>query len=242
MSNNNTSSPNSTAHLSPEEKLAQSRAALQQALFPPKKAKPSAFAALRSLWSTRKKTAETEEDHRPETNLNEAVGSIPTAPTTGEADAANEADDNADNPTAKSVAVNKSAADGHAPRPTAARRSFAAAVGSTSSTKSSAKDFISPTLYAAGEVVLDSLKSSWQKHPLNMTLQIAYPLCKRQIRKQPLQALAIAAALGMLVVWLKPLYWRRSQTLLKASAGQAAKLGATSLIYSASSLLKRLSQ
>ena len=73
----------------------------------------------------------------------------------------------------------------------------------------------------------------WQRHPANTVGQLALPVLERYAREQPFKVVAVAAAVGALVVLIRP--WR----LLPASAAAAALLKTSDVAGVVNTLMKR---
>lgn len=190
----------SQADLSPLEKLARSREALQQALFPPPKKKSSAISTLRKLWPIRRKAT-----------LSDSVRQLHELP------AAMLQQQSA------TLAYDK---EGSVPVLQAEQVPN--------------KQRLSDKAAALTDSFSNMVLNRWQRHPLNLTMQIGKPLLEQQIHKRPLLSLVMAALLGAAAVLFKPWYWRRSHQLIRNSINKEAQWGASSLIYSGSAAIKKL--
>lgn len=190
----------SQADLSPLEKLARSREALQQALFPPPKKKSSAISTLRKLWPIRRKAMPSNSAHQ----LHE-----PPAAMLQQQSATRAHDKEGSVPVLQAAQI-------------------------------PSKQRLSDKAAALTDSFSNMVLNRWQRHPLNLTMQIGKPLLEQQIRKRPLLSLVMAALLGAAAVWFKPWYWRRSHQLIRNSINKEAQWGASSLIYSGSAALKKL--
>lgn len=192
----------SQADLSPLEKLARSREALQQALFPPPKKKSSAISTLRKLWPIRRKAATSDSArqlHEPPAAMLQQQSAT------------------------RAVVHDK---EGSVPVLQAEQIPN--------------KQRFSDKAAAFADSFSNMVLNRWQRHPLNLTMQIGKPLLEQQIRRRPLLSLVMAALLGAAAVWFKPWYWRRSHQLIRNSINKEAQWGASSLIYSGSAAIKKL--
>ena len=216
--------------LTAAEKLALSRQALHEALYPPPKVKkPGVIGSLRKLWPVGRKARPVADDAAHAAALAAAPVSAPASAFIGARGQAAQAPKGR---TTESVLNEYSVADGQA-------AGSAAHAGKQAA--SALQQAISGVFGRIGGLVGAVLKARWRRHPANFALQVGEPLLEAEIRRHPIPWLAGAAAAGAAFVLLNPLKWKQPRRLMGSVVGKEVRVLATSgLVFFATSVLGEL--
>lgn len=70
----------------------------------------------------------------------------------------------------------------------------------------------------------------WERHPANVAIQVGAPLLERTVRRKPMQALAVSAAVGAAIFVLKPWRWKATKSWThKRISSEMTRLGPAQL-------------
>ena len=216
--------------LTAAEKLALSRQALHEALYPPPKVKkPGVIGSLRKLWPVGRKARPVADDAAHAAALAAAPVS---APASAFISARGQAAQALKGRTTESVLNEYSVAD---------RQVAGSAAHAGKQAASALQQAISGVFGRIGGLVGAVLKARWRRHPANFALQVGEPLLESEIRRHPIPWLAGAAAAGAAFVLLNPLKWKQPRRLVGSVVGKEVRVLATSgLVFFATSVLGEL--